>query len=121
MPDEAQEDALRALEERLARASDAAERLVREATGAGQPRRPPPAGWQSAPEEPAARGAATEFETLLAAVRSLGELIPPEVAERLIAALRELLLALRALIEWYLERLDRRRREPPEVQDIPIQ
>ncbi len=57
---------------------------------------------------------------MLAAVRSLRELIPPEVAERLIAATRELLLAVRALIDWYLERLERRRREPPEVQDIPI-
>ena len=36
------------------------------------------------------------------------------------AALRELLLALRALIDWYLERLERRREQSVEVQDIPI-
>jgi hypothetical protein len=30
------------------------------------------------------------------------------------------LLSLRALIDWYLERLERRRAEPVEVQDIPI-
>jgi hypothetical protein len=35
-------------------------------------------------------------------------------------ALRELLLALRALIDWYLERAERRRAAPVEVQDIPI-
>ncbi len=34
--------------------------------------------------------------------------------------MRELLLALRALIDWYLERVEQRRREPAEVQDIPI-
>jgi hypothetical protein len=33
--------------------------------------------------------------------------------------LREFLLTLRSLIDWYLERLDRPRREP-EVEDIPI-
>ena len=33
--------------------------------------------------------------------------------------LREALLTLRALIDWYLERLDRPRREP-EVENIPI-
>jgi hypothetical protein len=121
MPDEAQPDGLRALEERLARASAAAERLVNQAAGRSEPSRPPPSGWQAAAEEPPSRSPTTELESLLAAIGSLRELIPPEVAERLIAALRELLLALRSLIEWYLERLERRRSEPPDVQDIPIQ
>src|ERR1700736_2208381 len=43
-------DALRALEERLDRASDAAERLIAEAAAASAARaadRPPPAGWQA--------------------------------------------------------------------------
>ena len=35
-------------------------------------------------------------------------------------AIREVLLALRALIDWYLERTDRGRSGAPEVQDIPI-
>jgi hypothetical protein len=39
---------------------------------------------------------------------------------RLVEALRELLLALRALIDWYLERIEHRRAAPAEVQDIPI-
>jgi hypothetical protein len=29
-------------------------------------------------------------------------------------------MALRALIDWYLDRLDRRREQGVEVQDIPI-
>lgn len=119
MADETQQ-ALRALEERLARASEAAQRLMDEATGIGKPRKPPPSGWQSAGEEPGSRPPAAELDALVAAVRSLRELIPPEVAERLIAALRELLLAVRALLDWYLDRLERRRKEPPEVEDIPI-
>ena len=35
------------------------------------------------------------------------------------ALIREALLTLRSLIDWYLERLDRPRREP-RVEDIPI-
>jgi predicted lipid carrier protein YhbT len=53
-------------------------------------------------------------------IQSLRELIPPELQRRVTEALRELLLALRALIDWYLERVERRRAEPAEVQDIPI-
>jgi DNA-binding HxlR family transcriptional regulator len=57
---------------------------------------------------------------LVQAVQYLRELVPPEVQQRLLEALRELLLAIRALIDWYLERLERRRGERVEVQDIPI-
>ncbi len=129
-------DALRRLEERLDRASDAAERLIAEATArvAGmaatssasddqaasaspkaEPHRPPPAGWHS-PEGPGS----SETELLTQVLSALRDLIPPELQRRLAEALRELLLALRALIDWYLERADRRRAEPAVVQDIPI-
>jgi hypothetical protein len=53
-------------------------------------------------------------------LQSLRDLIPPELQRRLAEALREVLLALRALIDWYLERVDQRRAEPAEVEDIPI-
>jgi hypothetical protein len=43
----------------------------------------------------------------------------PELDEALRRLVRELLLTLRSLIDWYLERLDRPRREP-RVEDIPI-
>jgi hypothetical protein len=119
-------DALRRLEERLSQASEAAERLMQEAArGArrsepsGAQDRPPPAGWQTADAQgpPSHRG---ELETLLAALGSLRELIPPEVLARLAAALRELLLALRALIDVYAERLEGPRSPADEVRDIPI-
>jgi hypothetical protein len=119
------EDALRRLEERLDRASDAAERLIAEAAAesaaraAGAFRRPPPSGWQApkSEEEPARSG---ELDVLVQLVEALRDLIPPDLQQRLADALRELLLAVRALINWYLERLDRRTEEPAEVQDIPI-
>jgi hypothetical protein len=44
---------------------------------------------------------------------------PREVQGQLTQLIREFLLTLRSLIDWYLERLDRPRREP-EVEDIPI-
>ena len=46
--------------------------------------------------------------------------IPPDLQQRLAEAIREVLLALRALIDWYLERSDRAGSGPAEVQDIPI-
>jgi hypothetical protein len=117
------EDALRSLEKQIEQASGAAERLIAEAAGAAL-RRPPPAGWQFPGSEPdgdeAPGRGATEIDLLLEAIKSLRDRIPPDLQRRLSEALRELLLALRALIDLYLERSERERREPSEVQDIPI-
>jgi hypothetical protein len=137
------EEALQRLEERLDRASRAAERLIAEAAeaaarggagvGAGggdppgdpgpasrepdakEPPAPPASGWQI-PED----SAASDLDPFVTLVQALRDLIPAELQRRLAAALRELLLALRALIDWYLERLERRREQAVEVQDIPI-
>ncbi len=159
------EEALQRLEERLDRASRAAERLIAEAAeaaarggagvgagGAGgdggpgsggggavdagaagggeppgnpgpasgepaedEPLAPPASGWQI-PED----SAASDLDPFVTLVQALRGLIPAELQRRLAAALRELLLALRALIDWYLERLERRRDQAVEVQDIPI-
>jgi hypothetical protein len=83
-------------------------------------RRPPPSGWQTPGADAGAADERDDVELFGTIIQSLRELIPPELQRRLAAALRELLLALRALIDWYLERIDRRRAEPVEVQDIPI-
>ena len=45
--------------------------------------------------------------------------LPQNLEEQFTALVREILLTLRALIDWYLERLDRRPAEP-QVEDIPI-
>jgi hypothetical protein len=145
LPPGSTEDALRRLEQRLDRASEAAERLMAQAAAAAagslggrnaggepvgtpageapgdpgdEPAKPPPAGWQVPEDAPA--GIVPDLEPFLAFAQALRDLIPPELQRRLLAALRELLLALRALIDWYLERLERRREQSVEVQDIPI-
>jgi hypothetical protein len=113
---EAARDALHKLEARLDRATEAAERLFAEAADAVG-RKPPPAGWHPPSDsEPASR----DLELLAGVLQSLRDLIPPELQRRLAEALRELLLAVRALIDWYLDRLERGRPAPAEVQDIPI-
>ena len=43
-----------------------------------------------------------------------------EPDDQLTKIIREFLLTLRSLIDWYLERLDREPREP-QVEDIPIE
>jgi|SRR5580693_2267340 len=86
--------------------------------GAGDPATPPPAGWQTTGD--GTRGSTSELDPLVALVQAVRDLIPPDLQQRLIAAFREVLLALRALIDWYLDRLDRRREQGVEVQDIPI-
>jgi hypothetical protein len=113
---------LRRIEQRLAAASDAAERLIAEATPGDRGDKPPPSGWQvpARESERSARLGTRELELLLGGVRLMGEVVPAEVLERLIAALRELLLAARALVDFYLERLERPGSEPTGVQDIPI-
>jgi hypothetical protein len=45
---------------------------------------------------------------------------PRELREQVTNLIREFLLTLRSLIDWYLERLDQPRREP-KVEDIPIE
>ena len=89
-----------------------------ESYDAGDPPDPPPAGWQTAEES--SRGSTSELDPFVALVQAMRDLIPPDLQQRLIAALREVLLALRALIDWYLERLERRREQGVEIQDIPI-
>jgi hypothetical protein len=113
------EETLRRLEERLDRASAAAERLMAEAASAAGNPEPPPSGWQ-APGAEASPSGDSDLEALITLARSVRDLIPPELQQRLINALREVLQALRDLLDWYLERLDRQRAEPAEVQDIPI-
>jgi hypothetical protein len=54
------------------------------------------------------------------AIQAVRDAIPADLQRRLAEALRELLLAIRALIDWYLERTEHRRPAPSEVQDIPI-
>jgi HAMP domain-containing protein len=114
-------DALKRVGERLGEASRAAERLAEEVAQSDGPAKPPPAGWQPPDQAQPGGSLSTEIEALLSAVRAMRDLIPPEVVQRLADAVRELLLALRALLDAYIERLEHRQPEPPRVEDIPIQ
>jgi hypothetical protein len=109
----------------LDRASEAAERVLAD-VAQRVTRKPPPAGWQQPP--PAGNDGETgpgmafgaDADLLLGLLGTLRDRIPPDLQQRLAEAVREVLLALRALIDWYLERTQRRRSEPTEIQDIPI-
>ena len=118
------DQALDAVRAHLDEAHAAADRLVREAqhqaeeaAGDGAPH-VPPRGWD------ADRGdaATPDLHALLALLDAVRAAVPAELSHQLAAALRELLLALRALIDWYLERLGgpAGARSEPEVEDIPL-
>jgi hypothetical protein len=66
------------------------------------------------------RGGIPDFTPLIAIVEALRRAIPAELQEQFNALQRELLLTLRALIDWYLDRLDKPELTP-QVEDIPIE
>ncbi|MGI8845768.1 MAG: hypothetical protein ACR2HC_06305 [Thermoleophilaceae bacterium] len=61
-----------------------------------------------------------DLSALLVLLDTLRSAAPVELQERTTALIREVLLTLRSLIDWYLERLDGPGPKP-EVQDIPIE
>jgi hypothetical protein len=104
--------------DRLRAQFEEAERLVREAQAAAASS-VPPRGWSVPGEERAAP--ALDLGQITALIESLRGVVPPELAHQLAEALRALLLALRAVLDWYLARLEGG--EPPtrDVQDIPVE
>jgi len=87
----------------------AAERLVREAHERAQAA----AGGRQAPPP-----RTPDLTVLLDAARGA---VPPELSRQLAEALRELLIALRAIIDWSIARLEVDGPDEPRVEDIPIQ
>jgi hypothetical protein len=91
----------------------------------GEPTGPPPgwdswAGWSEAgvgapPNDPRI----PDLSALIALVEGLRRALPPELREQFVSLQRELLLTVRSLIDWYLERLDAPKREA-QVEEIPI-
>jgi hypothetical protein len=126
MPDPAPRDPLDELRERLGATQAAAERLAGEAAGAMRAAaegRVPAQGW-AVPEDRAARQ--EEAQAVLALLGALRELIPPELQAQLTEVVRQVLLLVRALVDWWVERLDPERPPPAaradenRLQDIPI-
>jgi hypothetical protein len=86
----------------------------------------PPPGWEEWARSangmaggPSLRPPFPDLSALIAIVEALRRAIPAELQEQFVALQRELLLTIRALIDWYLERLDGTSRAP-QVEDIPI-
>ena len=76
---------------------------ARQATGGGYA---PPRGFP-------------DLTPLIALVDAMRRVVPAELQEQWGALQRELLLTIRTLIDWYLERLDNAPK-PTVVEDIPI-
>jgi hypothetical protein len=100
-----------------------AERLVREAQRAAEEAAThtvPPRGWSVPGDEPRPN-AFPDLAQLTALLESLRGAVPPELTRHVADALRELLIAIRAVLDWYIARLEPSERTPLEVQDIPVE
>lgn len=78
----------------------------------------PPRGWEVPRPGPQDGGA--DADALAQLIEQLLGLVPEELRTRLTDAVRQLLEALRALIDWCVSRLERRSAGEVEVRDIPI-
>jgi hypothetical protein len=120
------DDDVSALRGHVDAAHAAADKLVREASARADAAYReklgdvPPRGWDVEPPE---HQPASELHVVVALLDAIRGAIPPELSQQLAEALRELLMAVRALIDWYLDRVER----PPKpdtpddrIQDIPI-
>jgi hypothetical protein len=117
------EDPLSQMRSQVDEAYAAADRLVREADAAARERageqQVPPSGYEGE-RTSGERSAFSDLQALAGLLEAARSSMPPEVARQLADAARELLLALRALIDWWIARLEREPERPVEVQDIPI-
>ena len=111
---EGDREAFEAAEKLVREAQERAEQAANEAT-----REVPPNGWASAGAQPGAN-AFPDLGALIALVDGLRGQLPPELARQLADALRELLIAIRAVLDYTIERLDRPPASEREVEDIPI-
>ncbi|MFL5825626.1 MAG: hypothetical protein ACJ76V_03790, partial [Thermoleophilaceae bacterium] len=89
--------------------------------GPAQPPRWDDVDWErfvaGGEQQPPRLGRGPDLAPLFLVLDALRAGLPRELRDQFNALVRELLLTLRALIDWYLERLDGGRREP-EVEDI---
>jgi hypothetical protein len=99
-------DPLSELRERVHAAQAAAERLADEAR-------------EHAAELPRP-DARDELDALVALLRALRELVPPELQQQVTDLIRQVLLLVRAVLDLAIERLETGRGGEPDVQDIPI-
>ena len=101
-------DPLTELRDRVHAAQAAAERLAGEAR----------AQARELPHE-----TRDELDALVALLRALRDLVPPELQQQVSDVIRQVLLLMRAIIDFWVQRLEAPRGEGGgvEVQDIPIE
>jgi hypothetical protein len=100
-----------------------AERLMREAEAkarAASAGAVPPRGW-STPGDAPPTPPPFDLGQIAALIESLRGVVPSELTRQLADALRELLIALRAVLDWYIARLEPPEPESSDVQDIPVE
>ncbi len=101
-PDDPTDD----LRERIRATQRAAERLAGEAASARaqwQAGEQPPAGWATSGEH---RERNEEVQALAALLQTLRDLVPADLQDQVREVTRQVLLLLRALVDWWIERLD---------------
>ena len=108
-------EALQALRERLEATQAAASRLAEDAARD----KPPPAGWD-VPR--AASEANDELDALIALVATLKDVLPPELRAQLAEVVRQILLFVRSVLDWWIARIEDEPspRGRDDVEDIPI-
>ena len=111
----AEPDPLEELRAQVRATQEAAERLM----GSGVP----PKGWDVPRED--GRAFAEEAQALASLLAALRELVPPALRRLLADLVRQLLLILRALLDWLVSRLEREvaaegGAPPRTAEDIPI-
>ena len=100
------DDPLDALRERIRATQEAAEKLANEPRGAG--------------DEETAR----EAQALVALLQTLRDMVPAELWQQIRDLIRQLLLLIRAIIDWWVDRIESGPSAPrgaaPVVEDIEI-
>ena len=130
MPDKPFRDPLTDLRARLEETRRAAEQLAGEVEDAREQERAangadaPPAARRCGDPPPGGADGREELRDDVAAmaqmVAALVELVPDELREQVYEILRQILLLLRALIDWLVDRLPQVRGSELVVEDIPV-
>ena len=97
------------------RASDAAQAR----TPPGQGEEPPPRREPPPPPPPPPAGGRMDFSPFFVLLDALRRAVPGDMQNQFTRLVRETLVTVRGLIDWYLDRLDRPEPEQ-DVEDIPI-
>jgi len=123
MTDRPEDDPLQSLRDQLAATEEATARLARdtaESARRARSSRIPPGGWE-VPRS--GTEASTELQALIGLFDTLRSMLPEDIQRQLADLIRQLLVLIRSLIDWWLSRLERGpagRAGDFEVQDIPI-